>query len=40
MEFGPVTFPAYVGASAGLRSITDEMLLFRRRSRTRTCTRS
>jgi HK97 family phage prohead protease len=28
-EFGPVTFPAYVGASAGLRSITDEMLLER-----------
>ena len=23
MEFGPVTFPAYDGASAGLRSITD-----------------
>ena len=23
MEFGPVTFPAYEGASAGLRSITD-----------------
>jgi hypothetical protein len=28
-EFGPVTFPAYAGASAGLRSITDEMLLER-----------
>jgi HK97 family phage prohead protease len=24
MEFGPVTFPAYSGASAGLRSLTDE----------------
>jgi HK97 family phage prohead protease len=23
MEFGPVTFPAYAGASAGIRSITD-----------------
>lgn len=27
MEFGPVTFPAYAGASAGVRSITDELLL-------------
>jgi phage head maturation protease len=25
-EFGPVTFPAYAGASAGLRSMTDEFL--------------
>jgi HK97 family phage prohead protease len=24
-EFGPVTFPAYAGASAGVRSLTDEM---------------
>lgn len=24
MEFGPVTFPAYEGASAGVRSLTDE----------------
>jgi hypothetical protein len=24
MEFGPVTFPAYSGASAGIRSVTDE----------------
>jgi hypothetical protein len=23
MEFGPVTFPAYEGASAGVRSLTD-----------------
>jgi hypothetical protein len=28
-EFGPVTFPAYAGATAGLRSITDRMLLER-----------
>jgi phage head maturation protease len=27
MEFGPVTFPAYAGATAGLRSMTDEFLL-------------
>jgi HK97 family phage major capsid protein/HK97 family phage prohead protease len=27
MEFGPVTFPAYAGASAGIRSMTDEYLL-------------
>ena len=27
LEFGPVTFPAYVGASAGLRSDTDRFLL-------------
>jgi HK97 family phage prohead protease len=26
-EFGPVTFPAYEGASAGVRSLTDEFLL-------------
>lgn len=26
MEFGPVTFPAYAGATAGLRSMTDEFL--------------
>lgn len=26
-EFGPVTFPAYAGAEAGLRSMTDEYLL-------------
>jgi HK97 family phage prohead protease len=40
MEFGPVTFPAYAGATAGLRSMTDEFLLatladdedFRRRA--------
>jgi phage head maturation protease len=23
MEFGPVTFPAYEGATAGVRSLTD-----------------
>lgn len=28
-EFGPVTFPAYAGATAGIRSITDEMLMGR-----------
>ncbi len=28
-EFGPVSFPAYGGATAGIRSITDEMI-FRR----------
>jgi HK97 family phage prohead protease len=27
MEFGPVTFPAYEGASAGVRSMTDEFLM-------------
>lgn len=27
MEFGPVTFPAYQGASAGVRSLTDEFLM-------------
>jgi len=26
MEFGPVTFPAYAGATAGLRSLTDEFI--------------
>jgi hypothetical protein len=26
IEFGPVTFPAYAGASAGMRSITDEII--------------
>jgi HK97 family phage prohead protease len=26
MEFGPVTFPAYAGATAGVRSLTDEFL--------------
>jgi HK97 family phage prohead protease len=26
-EFGPVTFPAYAGASAGIRSLTDDMLI-------------
>jgi HK97 family phage prohead protease len=26
-EFGPVTFPAYAGATAGMRSMTDEFLL-------------
>lgn len=25
LEFGPVTFPAYAGATAGLRSLTDEL---------------
>ena len=29
MEFGPVTFPAYAGASAGLRSLTDRFVLNR-----------
>jgi hypothetical protein len=28
-EFGPVTFPAYAGATAGVRSMTDEMLVER-----------
>lgn len=28
-EFGPVTFPAYADATAGVRSLTDEMLLGR-----------
>lgn len=27
MEFGPVTFPAYQGATAGVRSLTDEFLI-------------
>lgn len=26
-EFGPVTFPAYEGATAGIRSLTDDMLV-------------
>jgi HK97 family phage prohead protease len=29
MEFGPVTFPAYEGASAGVRSLTDEFIAAR-----------
>ncbi len=29
MEFGPVTFPAYPDATAGLRSITDEVTIGR-----------
>lgn len=28
-EFGPVTFPAYAGATAGVRSMTDEFLISR-----------
>jgi HK97 family phage prohead protease len=28
-EFGPVTFPAYAGATAGVRSLTDEFLIGR-----------
>jgi HK97 family phage prohead protease len=31
-EFGPVTFPAYAGATAGVRSLTDEFLLSAVRS--------
>lgn len=27
MEFGPVTFPAYEGATAGIRSLTDDYIL-------------
>jgi HK97 family phage prohead protease len=27
MEFGPVTFPAYSGATAGVRSLTDDFLM-------------
>jgi phage head maturation protease/ribosomal protein L40E len=27
MEFGPVTFPAYAGATAGVRSLTDDVLV-------------
>jgi HK97 family phage prohead protease len=27
MEFGPVTFPAYEGATAGVRSLTDDFLM-------------
>jgi phage head maturation protease len=26
-EFGPVTFPAYAGATAGVRSLTDDFLI-------------
>jgi HK97 family phage prohead protease len=29
MEFGPVTFPAYAEATAGVRSLTDEMIVAR-----------
>jgi HK97 family phage prohead protease len=29
MEFGPVTFPAYAGATAGVRSLTDMLMLDR-----------
>jgi HK97 family phage prohead protease len=29
VEFGPVTFPAYAGATAGIRSVTDRMLAER-----------
>ncbi len=29
MEFGPVTFPAYDGATAGMRSMTDEYVMRR-----------
>lgn len=28
-EFGPVTFPAYAGATAGIRSLSDEFVLSR-----------
>lgn len=28
-EFGPVTFPAYAGASAGVRSLTDDFIMRR-----------
>lgn len=28
-EFGPVTFPAYAGATSGIRSLTDEVMLGR-----------
>jgi HK97 family phage prohead protease len=31
-EFGPVTFPAYAGATAGVRSMTDEFLMAAIRS--------
>jgi len=30
-EFGPVTFPAYAGATAGVRSMTDDFMLARYR---------
>ena len=29
MEFGPVTFPAYAGATAGVRSLTDQYMIGR-----------
>ena len=29
LEFGPVTYPAYAGASAGVRSLTDEYMVGR-----------
>jgi HK97 family phage prohead protease len=32
-EFGPVTFPAYAGATAGVRSMTDEFVLGRFRGK-------
>jgi hypothetical protein len=32
-EFGPVTFPAYAGATAGLRTVSVDSFLARRRSR-------
>lgn len=28
-EFGPVTFPAYAGATAGVRSLTDDLIMRR-----------
>lgn len=36
MEFGPVTFPAYPEATAGVRSMTDEYLIARATSRPET----
>lgn len=33
MEFGPVSFPAYAGATAAVRSVTDEVLFGRAVSR-------
>jgi HK97 family phage prohead protease len=32
-EFGPVTFPAYAGATAGVRSLTDEYIVERLQTR-------
>jgi hypothetical protein len=32
-EFGPVTFPAYASATAGVRSLTDEYIVERLQSR-------